>query len=46
MMLDLSYLGTALLLLIRDHKEGREGGNCDGPRPYSIARPYTHLQLT
>ena len=46
MMLDLSYFGTALLLLIRNHKGGGEGGNCDGPRPYSIARPYTHLQLT
>ena len=46
MMLDLSYLGTALLLFIRDHKGGREGGNCDRPRPYSIARPYTRLQLT
>ena len=46
MMLDLSYLGTTLLLLIRDHKGGEEGGNCDGPRPYSIAQPYTHLQLT
>ena len=46
MMLDLSYLGTALLLLIRDHKGGGEGGNCDGPVPYSIARPYTRLQLT
>ena len=44
--LDLSYLGMALLLLIRDHKGGREGGNCDGPMPYSIAWPYTHLQLT
>ena len=20
--------------------------NCDGPRPYSIAQPYTRLQLT
>ena len=46
MMLDLSYLGMALLLLIRDHKGGGEGGNCDEPRPYSIARPYTRLQLT
>ena len=46
MMLDLSYLGTALLLLIRDHKGGGKGGNYDGPRPYNIARPYTHLQLT
>ena len=46
MVLELSYLGTALLLLIRDHKGGGEGGNCDGPRPYSIARPYTRLQLT
>ena len=46
MMLDLSYLGTALLFLIRDHKGGGEGGNCDGPRPYSIARLYTCLQLT
>ena len=46
MMLDLSYLGTALLLLIRDHKGGGEGDNCDGPRPYSIAWPYTGLQLT
>ena len=46
MMLDLSYLGTALLLFIRDQKRGREGGNCDGPRPYSIAWPYTRLQLT
>ena len=46
MMLDLSYLGMALLLLIRDHKGGGEGGNCDGPRPYNIARPYTRLQLT
>ena len=46
MMLDLSYLGTALLLLIRDHKKGGEGGNCDEPRPYNIARPYTRLQLT
>ena len=46
MMLDLSYLGTALLLLIRDHKGGGKGGNCDGPRPYSIAQPYTRLQLT
>ena len=27
MMLDLSYLGTALLLLIRDHKGRGEGGN-------------------
>ena len=43
MMLNLSYFGTALLLLIRDHKRGGEGGNCDGPRPYSIARPYTRL---
>ena len=46
MMLDQSYLGTALLLLIRDHKGRGEGGNCGGPRPYSIARPYTRLQLT
>ena len=46
MMLDLLYLGTALLLLIRDHKGGGEGGNCDGLRPYSIAQPYTRLQLT
>ena len=46
MMLDLSYLGTALLLLIRDHKGGGEGSNYDGPRPYSIAWPYTRLQLT
>ena len=46
MMLDLSYFGTALLLLIRDHKGGGEGGNCDGLRPYSIAWPYTRLQLT
>ena len=46
MMLDLSYLGTALLLLIRDHKGGGEVDNCDGPRPYSIAPPYTRLQLT
>ena len=46
MMLDLSYLGMALLLLIRDHKGGGERGNYDGPRPYSIARPYTCLQLT
>ena len=46
MMLDLSYLGLTLLLLIRDHKGGGEGGNCNGPRPYSIARPYTRLQLT
>ena len=46
MMLDLSYLGTALLFFIRDHKGGGEGGNCDGPRPYSIARPYSCLQLT
>ena len=43
MMLDLSYLGTALLLLIRDHKGGGEEGNCDEPRPYSIVRPYTRL---
>ena len=43
MMLDLSYLGMALLLLIRDHKGGGEGGNCDGSRPYSIVRPYTRL---
>ena len=43
MMLDLSYLGTALLLFIRDHKEGREGDNSNGQRPYSIARPYTRL---
>ena len=41
MMLDLSYLGTTLLLFIRDLKGGGEEGNCDGPRPYSIARPYT-----
>ena len=46
MILDLSYLGTALLFFIRDHKERGERGNCDGPRPYSIARPYTRLQLT
>ena len=46
MMLDLSYLGTTLLLFIRDHKGRGEGGNCDGPRPYSIAQPYTRLQLT
>ena len=46
MMLDLSYVGTALLLFIRDHKEGGEGGNCNGRRPYSIAWPYTRLQLT
>ena len=46
MMLNLSYLGTALLLFIRDHKGGGEGGNCDGPRPYSIAQPYIRLQLT
>ena len=46
MMLDLSYLGTALLLLIRDHKGGGEGDNCDGPRSYSIAQLYTRLQLT
>ena len=46
MMLDLSYLGTALLLLIRDHKGGGEGGNCDGPKPSGIPRPYTRLQLT
>ena len=46
MMLDLSYLGTVLLLLIRDHKGGGEGDNCDGLRLYSIARPYTRLQLT
>ena len=46
MMLDLSYLGMALLLLIRDYKGRGEGGNCDGPRPYSIAQPYTRLQLT
>ena len=46
MILDLSYLGMALLLLIRDHKGGGEGGNCDGPKSYSIARPYTRLQLT
>ena len=46
MMLDLSSLGTALLLFIRDHKREGEGGNCDGPRPYSIAQPYTRLQLT
>ena len=43
MMLDLLYPGTSLLLFIRDHKGGGEGGNCDGPRPYSIARPYTRL---
>ena len=46
MILDLSYLGATLLLLIRDHKGEGEGGNCDEPRPYSIARPYTHLQIT
>ena len=46
MMLDLSYLRTTLLLLIKDHKGGGEGGNCDGPRPYNIAQPYTCLQLT
>ena len=46
MMLDLSYLGMALLLLIRVHKGGEERDNCDGPRPYSIAWPYTRLQLT
>ena len=46
MMLDLSYLRTTLLFLIRDHKGGGEADNCDGPRPYSIARPYTRLQLT
>ena len=46
MMLDLSYLGTALLLLIKNHKGGGEGGNCDGPKPYRIARPYIRLQLT
>ena len=46
MMLDLSYLGTELLLLIKDHKGEGEGGNCDGRRLYSIARLYTHLQLT
>ena len=46
MILDLSYVGTTLLLFIRDHKGGGEGGNCDGPSPYSIARPYTRLQLT
>ena len=46
MMLDLSSLGTALLLLIRDHKGRGEGGNCDEPRPYSIAQSYTRLQLT
>ena len=46
MMLDLSYLGTTLLLLIRDHKGGGKRGNCDGPRLYSIAQPYTRLQLT
>ena len=43
MMLDLSYFGTTLLLLIRDHKGGGEGDNCDEPRSYSIARPYTRL---
>ena len=46
MMLDLSYLGTALVLLIRNHKGGGERDNCDGPRPYSIARLYIRLQLT
>ena len=38
MILDMSYLETTLLLLIRDHKGGGKGGNCDGPRPYGIAR--------
>ena len=32
LMLDLSYFGAALLLLIRDHKGGGEGGNCDGAK--------------
>ena len=40
---NMSYLGMALLLLIRDHKGEGEGGNCDGSRPYSIARPYIRL---